>query len=95
MQSVWIASRFGKSKSSRQLTNGTSSQRQEKSLIVIAIRLVRKTGRRGGIRTRDPLHPMQVRYQAALHAEAIDYSRRTVLSYWRWPAGQRYSKPSS
>ena len=29
------------------------------------------TGRRGGIRTRDPLHPMQVRYQAALHAESI------------------------
>ncbi len=28
-------------------------------------------GRRGGIRTRDPLHPMQVRYQAALHAEAL------------------------
>ena len=32
------------------------------------------TGRRGGIRTRDPLHPMQVRYQAALHAEAVNYS---------------------
>ena len=32
------------------------------------------TGRRGGIRTRDPLHPMQVRYQAALHAEALYYS---------------------
>ena len=31
-------------------------------------------GRRGGIRTRDPLHPMQVRYQAALHAEALNYS---------------------
>ena len=31
-------------------------------------------GRRGGIRTRDPLHPMQVRYQAALHAEAFNYS---------------------
>ena len=31
-------------------------------------------GRRGGIRTRDPLHPMQVRYQAALHAEAENYS---------------------
>ena len=31
-------------------------------------------GRRGGIRTRDPLHPMQVRYQAALHAEASDYN---------------------
>ncbi len=28
-----------------------------------------KNGRRGGIRTRDPLHPMQVRYQAALHAD--------------------------
>ena len=30
-------------------------------------------GRDGGIRTRDPLHPMQVRYQAALHPEAQDY----------------------
>jgi ADP-ribose pyrophosphatase YjhB (NUDIX family) len=28
-----------------------------------------ENGRRGGIRTRDPLHPMQVRYQAALHAD--------------------------
>ncbi len=26
-------------------------------------------GRGGGIRTRDPLHPMQVRYQAALHPD--------------------------
>ncbi len=33
------------------------------------------TGRRGGIRTRDPLHPMQVRYQAALHAEKGNYSK--------------------
>ena len=33
----------------------------------------RYVGRRGGIRTRDPLHPMQVRYQAALHAEAFNY----------------------
>ena len=31
-------------------------------------------GRRGGIRTRDPLHPMQVRYQAALHAEVNYYN---------------------
>ncbi len=30
---------------------------------------VLSNGRRGGIRTRDPLHPMQVRYQAALHAD--------------------------
>ena len=26
-------------------------------------------GRGGGIRTRDPLHPMQVRYQAALRPD--------------------------
>ncbi len=35
-------------------------------------------GRRGGIRTRDPLHPMQVRYQAALHAEARILARRLI-----------------
>ena len=35
-------------------------------------------GRDGGIRTRDPLHPMQVRYQAALRPdEALHY--RQVL----------------
>ena len=28
------------------------------------------TGRDGGIRTHDPLHPMQVRYQAALRPES-------------------------
>ena len=27
------------------------------------------SGRGGGIRTRDPLHPMQVRYQAALRPD--------------------------
>ncbi len=32
-------------------------------------------GRGGGIRTRDPLHPMQVRYQAALRPEEKEYSR--------------------
>ena len=37
-------------------------------------------GRRGGIRTRDPLHPMQVRYQAALHAEALHYTARLRLN---------------
>lgn len=29
------------------------------------------SGRGGGIRTRDPLHPMQVRYQAALRPERV------------------------
>lgn len=33
-----------------------------------------KNGRGGGIRTRDPLHPMQVRYQAALRPDS-----RTVI----------------
>ena len=28
-------------------------------------------GRGGGIRTRDPLHPMQVRYQAALRPDSL------------------------
>ena len=37
-------------------------------------------GRRGGIRTRDPLHPMQVRYQAALHAEEFYYNVQTTLT---------------
>ena len=38
-----------------------------------------KSGRRGGIRTRDPLHPMQVRYQAALHAD----KRAIIAGYER------------
>ena len=38
-------------------------------------------GRGGGIRTRDPLHPMQVRYQAALHPdEASSITRDTGSS---------------
>ena len=31
--------------------------------------LLESIGRGGGIRTRDPLHPMQVRYQAALRPD--------------------------
>ena len=34
------------------------------------------SGRDGGIRTRDPLHPMQVRYQAALRPVTADYRRQ-------------------
>ena len=38
-------------------------------------KLIRRLfGRDGGIRTRDPLHPMQVRYQAALRPEEADFS---------------------
>mgnify|MGYP006921530115 CR=1 FL=1 len=53
------------------------NQRQPKGLKVRKIKGYRTIvdsprllcGRSGGIRTRDPLHPMQVRYQAALHPE--------------------------
>ena len=38
------------------------------------------TGRDGGIRTRDPLHPMQVRYQAALRPEDIKYIRKKIFT---------------
>ena len=31
--------------------------------------MIDSIGRGGGIRTRDPLHPMQVRYQAALRPD--------------------------
>jgi hypothetical protein len=42
--------------------------------------LVDFIGRDGGIRTRDPLHPMQVRYQAALRPETDgQYTRRRGL----------------
>jgi hypothetical protein len=36
-------------------------------------------GRLGGIRTRDPLHPMQVRYQAALQADSQIIAERDSL----------------
>jgi hypothetical protein len=35
-------------------------------------------GRCERIRTFDPLHPMQVRYQAAPHTEVLDYSLRSL-----------------
>ena len=40
----------------------------EKGLLTLQLRALILFGRNGGIRTRDPLHPMQVRYQAALHS---------------------------
>lgn len=36
-------------------------------------------GRGGEIRTPDPLHPMQVRYQAALRPEGANYSRAKIF----------------
>ena len=41
------------------------------------IQPIDSTGRGERIRTSDHLHPMQVRYQAALRPEVVDYSRAT------------------
>ncbi len=38
-----------------------------------------KLGQRERIRTSDPYHPKVVRYQAALHAEVLDYIRANFL----------------
>ncbi len=48
-----------------------SSTKKQKPNHHKAIGFLNKNGRGGGIRTRDPLHPMQVRYQAALHADKL------------------------
>ena len=40
------------------------------------------SGRGGGIRTRDPLHPMQVRYQAALRPD-----RRVLILHQKFRFG--------
>ena len=47
----------------------TSGAQIAKSPVPFGTGLVLIFGRGGGIRTRDPLHPMQVRYQAALHPD--------------------------
>ena len=44
---------------------------------------VLSTGRCERIRTFDPLHPMQVRYQAAPHTEALNYSLRWCVFLMR------------
>jgi len=47
----------------------------KKRLATFLLQVFVTTGRGGEIRTPDPLHPMQVRYQAALRPEGADYSR--------------------
>ena len=46
-----------------------SSARNTKGLVGANLLTLVFFGRGGGIRTRDPLHPMQVRYQAALRPD--------------------------
>ena len=47
-------------------------------------------GRGGGIRTRDPLHPMQVRYQAALRPEGDGlYTGAETLGCYPHTSAQR------
>ena len=43
--------------------------RKQKARRLVDTGLELFNGRDGGIRTRDPLHPMQVRYQAALRPD--------------------------
>jgi hypothetical protein len=43
--------------------------RKTKGLATTSLLTLVILGRGGGIRTRDPLHPMQVRYQAALRPD--------------------------
>jgi hypothetical protein len=48
---------------------------KEKELAIFIANSFCIAGRDGGIRTHDPLHPMQVRYQAALRPEDRKYIR--------------------
>ncbi len=43
--------------------------RKTKGSVATLLLTLESLGRGGGIRTRDPLHPMQVRYQAALRPD--------------------------
>ncbi len=49
---------------------------KEKGLVAINPLTLIQYGRCDRIRTYDPLHPMQVRYQAAPHTEALNSSSR-------------------
>jgi hypothetical protein len=51
---------------------------------------VGKIGRDGEIRTRDPLNPIQVRYQAALHPDRRRAARTRIVPH-RGQAEQRRS----
>ena len=52
-----------KQKSGRTKENGLAAKAARPLILFLLF------GRDGGIRTRDPLHPMQVRYQAALRPD--------------------------
>jgi len=47
---------------------GSVSSKNKKASLPTGL-MFHSIGRGGGIRTRDPLHPMQVRYQAALRPD--------------------------
>jgi hypothetical protein len=52
---------------------------------------VLSNGRCERIRTFDPLHPMQVRYQAAPHTEAMNYILRSETIF-RYRVAQRIKR---
>ena len=53
----------------READGSRTSRLEVKKKRQLSLPLFPGFGRGGGIRTRDPLHPMQVRYQAALRPE--------------------------
>ena len=59
-----VGGKEGRIAESRLAKKNSLEANAAKLLILKAI-----NGRDGGIRTRDPLHPMQVRYQAALRPD--------------------------
>jgi hypothetical protein len=49
-----------------------------------------RSGRDGEIRTRDPLNPIQVRYQAALHPASVIVSRLRGFVHQRLREAKRF-----
>ncbi len=60
-----------------------ANSKKTKGLVAAKLLTLTVIGRCERIRTFDPLHPMQVRYQAAPHTEASNYSLiRYALLAW-------------
>ena len=59
-----------------------TSRESDKVELGLAL-LLYAIGRGGGIRTHDPLHPMQVRYQAALRPDKLRIISELTENYKR------------
>ena len=80
-------------------TNRHELPPMKRALVTAITNALHLHGRGGGIRTRDPLHPMQVRYQAALHPEdgdCIRWNAAAVPGSPRAPsAAMRHPSPAA